>query len=142
MLARLQIGFRHGHAADKCAVGGAKVFEQHRVIRDGDFTVPGGNRAVIDDEIVLVATPDAIDARFQEDFPRLRGAGIDNQAVAHESNLIAFVYGEPGSMSMKKEDALEVGLLPRDVILSQSGLEGMLFPFFSGQKSVILAGLY
>jgi len=45
-------------------------------------------------------------------------------------------------MSMKKEDALEVGLLSRNVILSQSGLEGMLFPFFSGQKSVILAGLY
>ena len=72
----------------------------------------------------------------------MRGAGIDNQAVAHESNLIAFVYGEPGSMSMKKEDALEVGLLPRHVILPESGLGWMLFPFFSGQKSVILAGLY
>ena len=64
-------------AVDKRAVGGTEIFEQHASVAQRDFTMVRGDRAVIDDEIVVFAAPDSIYAGLELNFPSLRCSSID-----------------------------------------------------------------
>jgi hypothetical protein len=76
-LAVLKERFPHRGAVDKSAVGGPQVFNQHALLSDIDLAMRGGNRPIVEFEIVGESAPDEIGAGLELDFPSRWRTGID-----------------------------------------------------------------
>ena len=77
MLAVMKLENIHGHTLDESPVGRTEVSDCDRRVCHRDFAMMGGDRRMVDDEIVALAAPYPVESGLEFDLPGLRRSWID-----------------------------------------------------------------